>query len=113
MRLVDYSTLFMQANLKNLPTVSGGIHHPLHLRRLVNYAMHDSRGREFKVQPSEIMGVDRLNQNGNLQVTLIPADDGHLRTGYVNANDPWQVECYSPEGQLVRTITSKDCPPIN
>ena len=92
-RLVDYQ----------LP-----LREPLFRRRLVTLDLiHDEAGRQFPVDASEIISVERLN-NRNLRIAVMPDDEGFSRTGYIDADAPWEIECYSPEGDLIQTLTNEE-----
>lgn len=113
MMLVNYHPFWKDVH-KTVPGLLGNIKHPLYRRQLVGFGgeLH-SGSYSFKVEPWEIIGVERFHWNGNLQVFLTPdLIHGWTRIGYVRYGTPWQVECYSPKGKIVKVITEADCPSI-
>lgn len=109
MILVNYHPFWMRA-CERSSFLRGGTDHPaVHRRQLITLGLvHDCWGRYFPIEPWEVLSVTRFHWNGNLEVRLTPDADGVDRVGYISANDPWLIECYSPHGELVRTITAED-----
>ena len=80
----------------------------VHRRKLATIDLiHGEGGRKIKVEPWEVLWVHRLF-NGNLQVGITPDVEGYQRIGYIDADAPWRIECYSPHGELIQTITKDD-----
>lgn len=114
MILVNYNMMFCDLHTKDLPVLNGCIRHPVYRRRLTTLNLIHGI-RQQTVQPWEVMGVERYIHNGNLQVFLTPDPDYHEQTpriGWIDADAPWEVECYSPTGELEFTIKASNFPKV-
>ena len=102
--LVNYQPFW-----SDIPSISGGIDHPLYRRKFLPLCpLHTGSGESIDVAPQEVLSVVQHHPTAPICVELVPDRDGFRRVAYLNADEPWVVECYSPHGELVGKFTAKD-----